>query len=447
MSQVLRPPGHMSGDFGVGGRNEACRSAANEPITGWSFRAGSRVETWTARERGSKKMRLIKAALAAAVAVTLTLGITPAGACTDKAGGLGVARIVEIDASHGPIFGGLTTQTREQRFLGPKEVVLTFDDGPIPGITKSILDTLDRFCTKATFFSVGRMAVVYPAMVKDVIARGHTMGTHTWSHPMNLPRLSPAAAREQIDSGFAAVALAAEQPIAPFFRFPGLSDSPALMSYLQERGIAAFTVDVVSNDSYIGDVNRLIAKTLERVEADKGGIILFHDIKHVTARALPTILSELKARGYKVVHMRAKKPYKPDDKALASMRETVQRLARGRGPGTNQTLFAVTDGMTPRIEAPLQGAAAQGARQEIIPISAVVPERRDRLAKPNAGAVGAKSEPAANNAGTNVVAARGNEAEITPAVQSVRPVRPDAPNGLMGSWSTLFRSRLGEGGG
>ena len=90
--------------------------------------------------------------------------------------------------------------------------------------------------------------------------------------------------------------LAAEQPIAPFFRFPGLSDSPALMSYLQERGIAAFTVDVVSNDSYIGDVNRLIARTLERVEADKGGIILFHDIKHVTARALPTILSELKAR-------------------------------------------------------------------------------------------------------------------------------------------------------
>ncbi|MET0569489.1 MAG: polysaccharide deacetylase family protein [Hyphomicrobiaceae bacterium] len=392
-------------------------------------------------------MRSIKAALAAAVVLALPFGIAAANACTDKAAGLGVARIVEIDASHGPIFGNLTNQAREERFLGPKEVVLTFDDGPMPGITKSILDTLDRFCTKATFFSVGRMAIAYPAMVKEVIARGHTMGTHTWSHPMNMARLAPSAARDQIDSGFAAVALAAEQPIAPFFRFPGLSDSPALMSYLQERGIAAFTVDVVSNDSYIGDVNRLIARTLERVEADKGGIILFHDIKHVTARALPTILSELKARGYKVVHMRAKKPYKPDDKALASMRETAQRFARGLGPGARQTLLAVTDGMSPRIEAPVQTAIAQNLKQDAIPVVAIMPSRRDRLAKPGVTAVVAKSEPTANTADTNLIAATGKEAQVTPAVQSVPDVRPSAPRGLIESWSTLFRSRTGDGGG
>lgn len=386
-------------------------------------------------------MRSIKVALAAAVVLALPFAIAPAGACTDKGAGLGVARIVEIDASNGPIFGNLTKQTREERFLGPKEVVLTFDDGPMPGITKSILDTLDRFCTKATFFSVGRMAIAYPAMVKEVIARGHSMGTHTWSHPMNLPRLSPAAARDQIDSGFAAVALAAEQPIAPFFRFPGLSDSPALMSYLQERGIAAFTVDVVSNDSYIGDVNRLIARTLERVEADKGGIILFHDIKHVTARALPTILSELKARGYKVVHMRAKKPYKPDDKALASMRETAQRFARGLGPGAKQTLLAVTDGMSPRIEAPLQ-STTQNLKQDAIPVAAIVPERRDRFGKPGVAAVAIKAEPT-----PNLAVETGKEARVTPAVQSVPQVRPSEPRGLIDGWSTFFRSRLNEGGG
>jgi peptidoglycan/xylan/chitin deacetylase (PgdA/CDA1 family) len=381
-------------------------------------------------------MRSIKAALIVAAILAWPPVIGAANACADKPAGLGVARIVEIDASHGPIFGNLTKQTREERFLGPKEVVLTFDDGPIPGVTKSILDTLDRFCTKATFFSVGRMAIAYPALVKEVMARGHTMGTHTWSHPMNIARLAPAAAHDQIDSGFAAVALAAEQPIAPFFRFPGLSDSPALMSYLQERGIAAFTVDVVSNDSYIGDVNRLIARTLERVEADKGGIILFHDIKHVTARALPTILSELKARGYKVVHMRAKTPYKPDDKALASMRETAQRFARGLGPGARQTLLAVTDGMSPRIE-----AVAQSPKQDAIPVVAVIPARRDRLAKP--GAVAAKPEPV----GANLIAVTGKEAHVTPAVQSVPQARPSASGGLIDSWSTLFRSRLNEGGG
>jgi peptidoglycan-N-acetylglucosamine deacetylase len=387
-------------------------------------------------------MRSVKAAaLIAAVILAWPPVIGAASACADKAAGLGVSRIVEIDASHGPIFGNLTKQTREERFLGPKEVVLTFDDGPMPGITKSILDTLDRFCTKATFFSVGRMAIAYPALVKEVMARGHTMGTHTWSHPMNIARLAPAAAHDQIDSGFAAVALAAEQPIAPFFRFPGLSDSPALMSYLQERGIAAFTVDVVSNDSYIGDANRLIARTLEHVETLNGGIILFHDIKHVTARALPTILSELKARGYKVVHMRAKKPYKPDDKALASMRETAQRFARGLGPGARQTLLAVTDGMSPRIESSLP--VAQSAKQETIPVVAVIPARRDRLAKPGTVVGAAKAEPA----GTNLIAATGKEAHVTPAVQSVPQARPSTSGSLTDSWSTLFRSRLNEGGG
>jgi hypothetical protein len=242
---------------------------------------------------------------------------------------------------------------------------------------------------------------------------------------MSLPRLAPAAARDQIDSGFAAVAIAADQPIAPFFRFPGLNDSPALLNYLQERGIAAFTVDVVSNDSYIGDPGRLIARTLDHVEADNGGIILFHDIKHVTARALPTILSELKARGYKVVHMRAKKPYKPDEKALASMRETAQRFARGLGPGARQTLLAVTDGMSSQIEAPVRTTVAQGAKQQITPVSAVVSEPRDRMAKPGAVAAAAKSEPAATNAGTNRVAATDNEARGTPVVQGVP--RPSAP--------------------
>lgn len=391
-------------------------------------------------------MRSIKAALGVTVLLTLSFAAAPASACTDKGAGLGVARIVEIDASSGPIFGNLTRQTREDRFLGPKEVVLTFDDGPMPAITKSILDTLDRFCTKATFFSVGRMAIAYPAMTKEILTRGHTLGTHTWSHPMSLPRLAPAAARDQIDSGFAAVALAADQPIAPFFRFPGLNDSPALLSYLQERGIAAFTVDVVSNDSYIGDANRLISRTLAHVEADNGGIILFHDIKHVTARALPTILSELRARGYKVVHMRAKKPYKPDDKALASMRETAQRLARGLGPGAKQTLLAVTDGMSPRTEAAVQTAPAQSLKQEAIPVVAVAPERRDRLAKHDAVALAAKSAPAVNNATTNLVAQTGKEAQITPAVQSAPQARPSTSGGIFDGWSTLFR-RMNENGG
>ena len=56
----------------------------------------------------------------------------------------------------------MTKRTKETSFLEPKEVVLTFDDGPVPWVTTPILDTLDKFCTKATFFSVGEMALAYP---------------------------------------------------------------------------------------------------------------------------------------------------------------------------------------------------------------------------------------------------------------------------------------------
>jgi len=254
---------------------------------------------------------LTRKTLTGAILAAAAVAAGAASACPNAQRGIGVERVVEIEAAGAPIYGALTRQAREDSFLGPKEVVLTFDDGPMPWITKSILDTLDRFCTKATFFPVGRMAIAYPATLRDVLARGHTVGSHTWSHPKNLALLQSARAVDEIERGIAAVALAAGQPVAPFFRFPGLNDSVSLLAYLQQRGIATFTVDVVSNDSFVADAKALAKLTLERVEHLKGGIILFHDIKAATARALPAILTELKARGYKVVHMKAKEPAAP----------------------------------------------------------------------------------------------------------------------------------------
>jgi peptidoglycan/xylan/chitin deacetylase (PgdA/CDA1 family) len=245
----------------------------------------------------------------AIVVISLSHPLSAARAdCPDPKTALGVARTVEVDASTGGIYGSVTRQTKTPSLLLPKEVVLSFDDGPMPWITRSILDTLDRFCTKAMFFEVGQMALSHPAVTKDVLSRGHTLGTHTMTHPFNLPRIAEARAVAEIEAGFAAVAAAAGAPIAPLFRFPGLADSASLISYLRGRGIAAFTVDVVSNDSYIADKSRLIERTLAAVDRQKGGIILFHDIKSVTAKALPEILAGLKARGYGVVQIKAKEP-------------------------------------------------------------------------------------------------------------------------------------------
>ena len=257
---------------------------------------------------------MIRTIVALALLLIGAPALSPASAdqtCAHPENALGVSRIVEIDSKTGPLFGDYSKLEREPRFLAPKEVALTFDDGPLPRFTKPILDALDEYCTKATFFNVGQMALAYPDMVKEVMGRGHVVGSHTWSHPMNLRHLSFDAAKDQIERGFAAVSLAAGQPIAPFFRFPGLSDSGPLMAYLQERGIAAFTVDVVSNDSYIASPQRLAERTMKEIDQAKGGIVLFHDIKASTAKALPTILANLKKSGYRIVLLRPKGTYTP----------------------------------------------------------------------------------------------------------------------------------------
>jgi len=296
-------------------------------------------------------------------------------ACANPEGALGVARIVEIDTKAGPLFGEFTKYEKEPRFLGPKEVVLTFDDGPMPRYTKPILDALDAFCTKATFFYVGRMAMAYPDMVKEVMGRGHTVGTHTWSHPMNLPRQGLSRAKDQIERGFAAVALAAGRPIAPFFRFPGLSDSRPMLAYLQERGIAAFTVDVVSNDSYISSPSRLVKRTLDQIERQNGGIVLFHDIKASTAKALPTILAELKKRGYKIVHLRPKSTFEPLPDFTA---ELEAKLAKKGGKDAEDK-----PGLVPFYAAIIPTTLEADSEPAVVELA---PEARERMHKSDASA-------------------------------------------------------------
>ncbi len=281
--------------------------------------------------RAHKPQKLFRIArLASVFALSLLFTGSAAQAACANIGShpsrLGVVRVVEIDTSSGPMLGTMTKLPREPQFLQPGEVVLTFDDGPMPWITRAILTTLEQHCTRATFFSVGKMAVAYPNVLREVMERGHTIGTHTWSHPLNLKRLSADAAVAEMERGFAAVAAAAGQPIAPFFRFPGLSDSPAMVEHLKRRQVASVTVDVVSNDSFINDPGRLVRETLAKIDANKGGIVLFHDIKAVTAKALPEILRALADRGYKVVHMVPKKALAPKHELVAQFEPQVTKL-------------------------------------------------------------------------------------------------------------------------
>ncbi len=291
-----------------------------------------------------------------------------AASCTADRGShaLGVTRTITVDTSAGGLYGRVSKFQKSSLFLRKKEVVLTFDDGPLPRITRSILATLDRFCVKATFFPVGRRALTYPKTLKDILRRGHTVGSHTWSHPLNIAKRNQKVAIAQIERGFSTVAAAAGQPIAPFFRFPGLSDSKPLLDYLAWRKVATFTVDIISNDSFTTSPTVLTRRTLKRLDARGGGIILFHDIKSVTAKALPQILAGLKTRGYRVVHLRANSTFQPLEKYSAPARLALARakVQAGAKPSATRAKLIAGSAM-PRLRTDLTPTDGKARKQKI----------------------------------------------------------------------------------
>jgi peptidoglycan/xylan/chitin deacetylase (PgdA/CDA1 family) len=225
-------------------------------------------------------------------------------AACDKPGGMGLSRIVEIDTTGGPGFG--FEHFKQYDFLRDKEIVLTFDDGPWPENTMAVVKALTDNCLKATFFEIGEHATWHPEITKRVIAAGMTVGSHTWSHK-DLAKNPYAAdlelAKKEIEMGISAVHMAADAPIAPFFRFPALQHPPQLLSYLAERNIASFSTDIDSFDFKIHKPDQVIKSVMTKLEKHGKGIILMHDFQKATGEAMPELLRQLKAGGYKVVHV------------------------------------------------------------------------------------------------------------------------------------------------
>ena len=223
----------------------------------------------------------------------------------DRPGGMGLSRIVEIDTTGGPGFG--FEHFKQYDFLRDKEIVLTFDDGPWPQNTPAVLKALADECLKATFFEIGEHAVWHPEITKQVIEAGMTVGAHTWSHK-DLAR-NPYAkdielAEQEIEMGNSAVQMAAGGAlVAPFFRFPDLQHPPQLLKYLAQRNIAIFSTDIDSRDFKMHKPEEVIKSVMSQLEKRGKGILLLHDFHRNTAEALPELLRQLKAAGYKVVHM------------------------------------------------------------------------------------------------------------------------------------------------
>ena len=227
--------------------------------------------------------------------------------------------------------------------LADKEVVLTFDDGPLPPYSNQVLDILAAQCVKATYFMVGTMAHAYPQVVRRVYEAGHTIGTHCEHHPSHFSRLPPDRLREEIDGGIADVGAALGDPkyLAPFFRFPGLDRSDTAESELAARSLIAFSSDTVADDWHRRiTAKEIVALALKRLEARGNGILLLHDIHPVTVAALPGLLKALKDNGFHIVQVVPSPSYliamaaRPQTGMLASTRPEQLDLDAGALPPT-----------------------------------------------------------------------------------------------------------------
>jgi peptidoglycan-N-acetylglucosamine deacetylase len=228
---------------------------------------------------------------------------TGAAECQGNPDALGTSRTIAVDPVEHPRLGSM--QYHETLPLKNHEVVLTFDDGPLPPRTNQILRILARECVKATFFIVGRMATTYPGVVRKVKAAGHTIGTHSQTHPPRFHKMPLIKAEREINEGIASVTavLGEASPPAPFFRIPGLARTNAIDQYLASQKLTTWSADLPADDWTGISPAQVYSRALQRIGANGRGILLLHDIQARTVEALPVLLRELKRRGYHIVHV------------------------------------------------------------------------------------------------------------------------------------------------
>ena len=227
-----------------------------------------------------------------------------AGECPGNSDALGTSRTITIspeDLSH---IGSM--QYKQALPLNDHEVVITFDDSPLPPYTDIVLKILASQCVKANYFLIGKMARTYPYWARRIYNEGHTVGTHTLDHPIALNRLSLPKVVQEVDGGIAAVEGAIGDPraVAPFFRIPSLARSDAIDKFLASHSLITWSADVVADDWFRRITpEQIVQRAIERLDAKGRGILLLHDIHPATALALPSLLKELKEHGYHVVHV------------------------------------------------------------------------------------------------------------------------------------------------
>ena len=178
-----------------------------------------------------------------------------------------------------------------------KVIALTFDDGPHPYLTDKILDILDEYNAKATFFVVGQMATAYPEVLKRVALRGHEIGNHTYTHLAESDDGCDKLRSEIQRTEDTVFQLTAKKTF--LFRPPTGHCCPSAVKMTGELGYKTVVWDIDTRDWAHNSPARILSEV--KKHAHSGSIILFHDFigrESPTPDALRATLKYLKGQGY-----------------------------------------------------------------------------------------------------------------------------------------------------
>ncbi|HZC34979.1 MAG TPA: polysaccharide deacetylase family protein [Chthoniobacterales bacterium] len=197
-----------------------------------------------------------------------------------------------------PVPTGLKPATYFQANVDGPYIAMTFDDGPSPETTPRLLDILKQRNIKATFFMIGQNVERNPEIVKRILAEGHEIGNHSWTHPP-LAKLSDDRVTEEITKTQNAIKTASGYT-PELLRPPYGSITSRQKEWIESR----FGLNVIlwSVDPF--DWKRPGASVIEQrilAGAKPGAIILSHDIHKQTVDSMPATLDALAAKGYKFV--------------------------------------------------------------------------------------------------------------------------------------------------
>ena len=223
--------------------------------------------------------------------------------CPGNPNSLGTSRVLALDPREYPRVGAMDHAVALP--LTDKEVVLTFDDGPVPRYTNQILNSRSPM-RKGDIFPGRRDGSRASLNSAADFAEGHTIGTHSEDHPLRFGKVPPSLVEYEIDKGIINVGSALSDPQAgcSFFRVPGLARSEVIESELAARVLVDFGSDTVADDWHHRiSPKKIIALAMNRLEAHGKGILLLHDIHPATVAALPGLLKELRQRDFHIVHV------------------------------------------------------------------------------------------------------------------------------------------------